>query len=149
MATSSAPSVKTLAQNLWIKAWTSPEPLRFDCGTEKERHRMAFTLYNAVKAIRKADRDDPRVSKQLWDAVQNVTIRQDGTVLTMMRQTDTKLGRMMQEALGADAGAELLSAEDQAAAEAEKRLRERLDLPGPGAPAATAVRKTPYYTREG
>jgi hypothetical protein len=137
--------MKAMAQTAWLKAWRTEGGLSFLCPTEAEAIRMRFTLYNAVKALRKADPDDPRTPKELWQAVQGMTVRMEGTTVRLVKHADTNVGRL----LAAAAGAEIMSAEDQAAAEAEKRLRERLDLPGPGAPAAAAVRKTPYYTREG
>lgn len=138
-------SMKAMAQTAWLKAWRTEGGLSFPCPTEAEAIRMRFTLYNAVKAIRKADPDDPRTPKELWQAVQGMTVRMEGTTVRLVKHADTNVGRL----LAAAAGSEIMSAEDQAAAEAEKRLRERLDLPRPGAPAATAARKTPYYTREG
>lgn len=148
-----APSVKTLAQNIWVKAWNAEKPLTFNCGSEAECHRMAFTLYNSVRHVRKAGPDDPGIPRVLWEAVHGLTIRREGATLTLTKATDTPIARLMAQALGEEGVRELPTDVDLAADEAAKRLAERISqgiAQGAGGAEAVekAVRATPYYTRE-
>lgn len=137
-------SLKAIAQSVWLKAWRTEGGLVFPCPSDAEALRMRFTLYNSVKAIRKADPDDPRTPKELWQAVQGMTVRREGTTVRLIRHSDTGVGRLLVLAAGAD----VMSADDRAAAEAEQRLLEKLGTDGAPATEAAQPRATPYYTRE-
>lgn len=135
-------TAKKLAQGIWLKAWREEQPLVLPCESPSQAHRLAFTLYNAVREVRKADREDPGVPKELWDAVQGITIQRRDSSVTLAKVAETGIGKLMAQALGELAVEELPTLEELAADEAAKRLERNL------AEGKTDSAVTPYYTRE-
>lgn len=116
--------------------------------TPSDARRIRFSLYNAMRPIRKGTMVDAELSA----AADECSISIEGSTLRIQARSQTKAMSLVLESLGGSVE-ELLAPDPQTAEEAaisasQQRLIDLMNSNAASSVDAPAPRVTPYYTRE-